>query len=82
MMKCVIIYNRKYYLYQIRCLLKTLRNTIDFQNLTVKPILNVQHISNPNRFIKSQLCFSYIHEMTITFIISIGYTTYDYYIRE
>ena len=37
----------KYSFYQIRCVLKVLTNTIDFQYLTVKPILNVQCISDP-----------------------------------
>ena len=81
-MKYVIIYNRNNYLYQIRCSIKILTRTNDIQYFTVKPILNVQYISNSNIIKKNQLCFSQIHEMGITFVSGIGYTTYDYYIKQ
>ena len=74
----LVFITMKYYSHQIRCVLKVLTNTKHIQHLTIKPILNVQYISNPNINIKNQPCFSQVFEMKIPSISSHRYMTYDY----
>ena len=66
MKKSVNNYKKNHYFFQIRCLLKVLTNTNDIQNFRIKPILNVQYISNPKIFIGNLHCFSQLLEMRIT----------------
>ena len=63
-------------------MLKVLTNTKDFQHLTIKPILKVQYINNPNIIIKNQPCFSQVFEMRITFDSCCRYMTYYYYLKQ
>ena len=73
---------KNYYSYQIRCVLKVLTNTIDIQNLRIKPILNVQYTGNPKMFIENQHCFSQPLETRITFISTYKHMTYNYYSKQ
>ena len=61
---------------------KALTNKNDIQYLTIKPILNVQYTSNPNRIIKIQPCVSQVFEMRNIFISSIRLMTYECYIKQ
>ena len=80
--KYVSIYNKKDYLYQIRCVLKVLTNTNDIQHPTIKPILNVQYISDSNIILENEPCFALEFEMRVTFISSHKYMTYDNYKKQ
>ena len=74
----MLIFKIKKNYFQIRRVLEILTNTNDFQHLTIKPILNVQYISNPNIIIKNHPCFSQVLEMRNTFISNFRNMTYDY----
>ena len=63
-------------------MLKVLTNTHDIQHLTIKAILNVQYINNPNIVIENHSCFSQVLEMRITFISNIRNLTYDYFLKQ
>ena len=74
MNECVNNSNKKYYLYQIRCVLKVKDN----QKLSYKPMLNLEYTRNPNIIIKNQPCLSQVNEMRVTLISSYIFMKYDY----
>ena len=80
--KYVNIYNKNYFFYQIRCVLKVLTNTNCIQYLTIKPKPNVQYTTNPNIILKNQPFFPQLLEKRIIFTSSIRDVTHDYYIKN
>ena len=66
-------HKEKYDLYQVCCAIKVNDN----QQLTCKPMLNLNNLCNPNIIIEIQPCFSQVVEMRITFNSSHRHMTYD-----
>ena len=58
--KYIDIHNKKYGLYQVRCVLKL----NDSQYLTCKPMLNLDYITYPNITIEKQPYFSQVLQMS------------------
>ena len=78
MQKYIDIHNKKYDLYQVRCVLKVNDN----QYPTCKPMLNLAYITYRNINFKNQPYFSRVVETRITFFSSHWHMTYDYYLKQ
>ena len=76
--KYIDIHNKKYGLYQVRCLLKVNYN----QYFKCKPLLNLDYITYPYITFENQTYFSQVLEMRITCISTHRPMTYDYYLKK